>query len=241
MWIHCLWCVLHRLLGTLTVEEVFQDRDKFAKEVRNTAHPDVSRMGIEIVSFTIKDVSDRVEYLSSLGRAQTANVIRDADIGVAEASRDAGIRVSILDNCTVSWLLRHFVCWDDCVWQGYGFPFGALHLLYSLMIQVLWKYLPFSYGVSSPPWSRTVLLLSMLTLFMVPSSLQCCLLWSVKPVTLLITCLQEAEAEKTRMDTKYSADARIADSNREFKMMQAQFDQEVNTKVRCWRGTFVLL
>lgn len=75
------------------MEEVFQDRDKFAKEVRNIAHPDVSRMGIEIVSFTIKDVYDRVDYLSSLGRAQTANVKRDADIGVAEANRDAGIRV----------------------------------------------------------------------------------------------------------------------------------------------------
>ena len=49
--------------------------------------------GIEILSFTIKDVYDNVEYLSSLGRAQTANVKRDADIGVAEANRDAGIRV----------------------------------------------------------------------------------------------------------------------------------------------------
>lgn len=54
-------------------------------------------MGIEVLSFTIKDVFDDVEYLSSLGRAQTAVVKRDADIGVAEAQRDAGIRVSIID------------------------------------------------------------------------------------------------------------------------------------------------
>lgn len=52
-------------------------------------------MGIEIVSFTIKDIFDKVEYLASLGRAQTANVKRDADIGVAEAHKDAGIRVSL--------------------------------------------------------------------------------------------------------------------------------------------------
>jgi flotillin len=51
-------------------------------------------MGIEILSFTIKDVEDDVDYLSSLGRAQTANVKRDADVGVAQAGRDAGIRVS---------------------------------------------------------------------------------------------------------------------------------------------------
>ncbi|XP_059049494.1 flotillin-2 isoform X3 [Achroia grisella] len=49
-------------------------------------------MGIEILSFTIKDVYDDVQYLASLGRAQTAAVKRDADIGVAQANRDAGIR-----------------------------------------------------------------------------------------------------------------------------------------------------
>lgn len=50
-------------------------------------------MGIEILSFTIKDVYDDVQYLASLGKAQTAAVKRDADVGVAEANRDAGIRV----------------------------------------------------------------------------------------------------------------------------------------------------
>ncbi|XP_068122459.1 flotillin-2 [Hyperolius riggenbachi] len=79
-------------LGTLTVEQIYQDRDQFAKLVREVAAPDVGRMGIEILSFTIKDVYDKVEYLSSLGKTQTAVVQRDADIGVAEAERDAGIR-----------------------------------------------------------------------------------------------------------------------------------------------------
>ena len=49
-------------------------------------------MGIEILSFTIKDIVDQVQYLDSLGKTQTAKVKRDADIGVAEANRDAGIR-----------------------------------------------------------------------------------------------------------------------------------------------------
>ncbi|KAG8222603.1 hypothetical protein J437_LFUL002596 [Ladona fulva] len=79
-------------LGTLTVEEVYKDRDQFAALVREVAAPDVGRMGIEILSFTIKDVYDDVQYLASLGKAQTANVKRDADIGVAQANRDAGIR-----------------------------------------------------------------------------------------------------------------------------------------------------
>ncbi|KAA8579388.1 hypothetical protein FQN60_016818 [Etheostoma spectabile] len=81
-----------QFLGTLTVEQIYQDRDQFAKLVREVAAPDVGRMGIEILSFTIKDVYDKLDYLSSLGKTQTAAVQRDADIGVAEAERDAGIR-----------------------------------------------------------------------------------------------------------------------------------------------------
>jgi flotillin len=53
--------------GTLTVEEVYKDRDQFASLVREVAAPDVGRMGIEILSFTIKDVYDNVTYLASLG------------------------------------------------------------------------------------------------------------------------------------------------------------------------------
>jgi flotillin len=86
--------------GTLTVEEVYKDRDQFAALVREVAAPDVGRMGIEILSFTIKDVYDEVQYLASLGKSQTAAVKRDADIGVAQANRDAGIRVRL--NCRCS-------------------------------------------------------------------------------------------------------------------------------------------
>ncbi|XP_061574797.1 flotillin-2-like [Cololabis saira] len=83
---------LRSILGTLTVEQIYQDRDRFAKLVRDVAAPDVGRMGIEILSFTIKDVYDKLDYLSSLGKSQIAAVQKDADIGVAEAERDAGIR-----------------------------------------------------------------------------------------------------------------------------------------------------
>merc|ERR1740122_684237 len=83
---------LRAILGTLTVEEVYKDRDMFANLVREIAKPDVGKMGIEILSFTIKDVYDNVTYLASLGKAQTAAVKRDAEIGVAQANRDAGIR-----------------------------------------------------------------------------------------------------------------------------------------------------
>lgn len=50
-------------------------------------------MYISVNLSSLKDVYDKVDYLSSLGKTQTAAVQRDADIGVAEAERDAGIRV----------------------------------------------------------------------------------------------------------------------------------------------------
>merc|ERR1712008_285607 len=83
---------LRAILGTLTVEEIYKDREAFATQVREVASPDVGKMGIEILSFTIKDVFDTVDYLASLGKSQTAAVIRDADIGVANSNRDAGIQ-----------------------------------------------------------------------------------------------------------------------------------------------------
>ena len=64
------------LSGTLTVEEVYKDRDQFASLVREVAAPDVGRMGIEILSFTIKDVYDNVTYLASLGK-----IIKAIDFG----------------------------------------------------------------------------------------------------------------------------------------------------------------
>lgn len=80
--------------GTLTVEQIYQDRETFAGLVREVASPDVGRMGIEVLSFVIKDVVDKVDYLNSIGRAQTAIVKKDAQIGVAEAARDSGMVVS---------------------------------------------------------------------------------------------------------------------------------------------------
>merc|ERR1719244_1774830 len=82
---------LRAILGTLSVEQIYQDRETFASLVREVAAPDVGRMGIEVLSFVIKDVVDDVDYLTSIGRAQTAVVKGTADIGVAEAQKESGI------------------------------------------------------------------------------------------------------------------------------------------------------
>ena len=73
------------ILGTLTVEEIYRDREKFASQVRSVASPDLAGMGLEIVSFTIRDIKDPGGYLDALGVRRTAEVRRDATIGEAEA------------------------------------------------------------------------------------------------------------------------------------------------------------
>lgn len=83
---------LRAILGSMTVEEVYRNRDKFAQEVQGVAARDLKKMGLQIVSFTIKDVRDKQGYLDALGKPRIAAVKRDAEIAEAEAMRDARIQ-----------------------------------------------------------------------------------------------------------------------------------------------------
>jgi flotillin len=83
---------LRSIVGSLTVEEINQNRDAFAQKVQELAAGDLANMGLKIISFTIREISDKNGYLESLGKAQIARVQRDAVIGQAEAKRDADIK-----------------------------------------------------------------------------------------------------------------------------------------------------
>ncbi|XP_016088860.1 flotillin-1-like [Sinocyclocheilus grahami] len=80
------------IIAHLTVEEIYQDRKKFSEQVFKVASSDLVNMGIGVVSYTLKDVHDDQNYLSSLGKARTAQVQRDARIGEAQFKRDAVIK-----------------------------------------------------------------------------------------------------------------------------------------------------
>ncbi|GFN29938.1 flotillin family protein [Paenibacillus xylaniclasticus] len=86
---------LRAILGTMTVEEVYRNRDKFAQEVQGVAAKDLKKMGLQIISFTIKDVRDKHGYLDALGKPRIAAVKRDAEIAEAEAIRDARIQKAL--------------------------------------------------------------------------------------------------------------------------------------------------
>src|SRR3954449_11621806 len=83
---------LRAILGTMTVEDIYQNRDQFAQKVQEVAAGDMANMGLGIVSFTIRDIRDGQGYLEALGKPRIAQVKRDAQIAQAEADRDAMIR-----------------------------------------------------------------------------------------------------------------------------------------------------
>ena len=85
---------LRAILGTMTVEEIYQNRDAFASRVQEVAAGDMANMGLTIVSFTIRDIRDTQGYLDALGKPRIAQVKRDATIAQAEADRDSQIRSS---------------------------------------------------------------------------------------------------------------------------------------------------
>jgi flotillin len=85
---------LRAIIGTLTVEEIYRNRDQFAGSVQEVAVSDLANMGLQIVSFTLKDIRDSHGYLDALGKPKTAEVKRDAIIAQAEADRDATIRAA---------------------------------------------------------------------------------------------------------------------------------------------------
>src|SRR5438477_9117876 len=85
---------LRAILGTMTVEDIYQNRDAFASKVQEVAAGDMANMGLSIVSFTIRDIRDSQGYLEALGKPRIAQVKRDTQIAQAEADRDAMIRSS---------------------------------------------------------------------------------------------------------------------------------------------------
>src|SRR5580692_1380996 len=85
---------LRAILGTMTVEDIYQNRYAFASKAQEVAAGDMANMGLAIVSFTIRDIRDGQGYLEALGKPRIAQVKRDAQIAQAEADRDAMIRSS---------------------------------------------------------------------------------------------------------------------------------------------------
>ncbi len=85
-------CHLRGIVGQLTVEEIVKQPEMVAEKMRQTCADDMNKMGLEVVSFTIREVRDKNEYISNMGKPDIALIRKMADIAFAEAQRDTQIR-----------------------------------------------------------------------------------------------------------------------------------------------------
>jgi flotillin len=83
---------LRGIIGQLTVEEIVKQPEMVGDRMRSTCADDMNKMGLEVISFTIKEVKDKNEYISNMGKPDVARIRRDADVATAEAERDTAIR-----------------------------------------------------------------------------------------------------------------------------------------------------
>ena len=83
---------LRGIIGQLTVEQIVKEPEMVAERMRATCMDDMSKMGLEVISFTIREVRDKNEYITNMGRPDVARIRRDAEIASAEAERDTAIR-----------------------------------------------------------------------------------------------------------------------------------------------------
>ncbi|HTM61363.1 MAG TPA: flotillin family protein, partial [Burkholderiales bacterium] len=83
---------LRGIIGQLTVEEIVKQPEMVADRMRGTCADDMNKMGLEVISFTIKEVRDKNDYITNMGRPDIARIKRDADVAAAEADRDTAIK-----------------------------------------------------------------------------------------------------------------------------------------------------
>src|SRR6266704_2471719 len=86
---------LRGIIGQLAVEEIVKQPEMVADRMRATCADDMNKMGLEVVSFTIKEVRDKNEYITNMGRPDIVRIKRDADVAAAEADRDTAIKRAI--------------------------------------------------------------------------------------------------------------------------------------------------
>src|SRR6266851_1070178 len=85
---------LRGIIGQLTVEEIVKQPEMVGDRMRGTCASDMDKMGLEVISFTIKEVRDKNDYITNMGRPDVARIKRDADKATAEAKRDADIAIA---------------------------------------------------------------------------------------------------------------------------------------------------
>jgi len=85
---------LRAILGSMTVEDAYSDREAFSRQVKNVAEPDLNKLGFEIRSFNVRDYIDVDKYLEYQSRHRIAEVQKEAEIAESIARRESRIETA---------------------------------------------------------------------------------------------------------------------------------------------------
>lgn len=85
---------VREVIGTMTVEEIYRGRQEFSRRVAQAAKEDFAKMGLVLLSFSLKDISDTQGYIDALSKPVIAAAKRDAAIAQAETEKEAVIKSS---------------------------------------------------------------------------------------------------------------------------------------------------
>ena len=88
---------MREIIGTLDLKTINTDRDSFSDQVMAKASKDMEKLGIEILSCNIQNVTDENGLISDLGMDNTSKIKKDAQIARAEADRDVAIAKALAD------------------------------------------------------------------------------------------------------------------------------------------------
>src|SRR6202011_5017193 len=83
---------LRGIIGQLSVEQIVKEPEMVGDRLRATCADDLNKMGLEVISFTIKEIRDKNDYITNMGRPDISRIKRDADVATAEAERDTAIK-----------------------------------------------------------------------------------------------------------------------------------------------------
>ena len=85
---------LREIIADMTAEQLYKDRKTFSERVKEVAEDQLSELGLELKSFTIKGIGDQNGYFDALSKPQIAAVKRDAEVAQAEAMKESMIKTS---------------------------------------------------------------------------------------------------------------------------------------------------
>ena len=83
---------LRGIVGQLTIEQIVKEPEMVSEKMRSTSSADLAKMGLEVVSFTIKEVRDENDYITNMGRPEIERIKKEANIATALAQRDTQIQ-----------------------------------------------------------------------------------------------------------------------------------------------------